>query len=97
VAGIYQSRTRDWEIPATFSFPLRAFHEKASQESVCGHHIVFGGSLNVILPSALVMGLLVTRCMLGSVVGLQPSRRTRCCVASWQPVQVANRSHPDGT
>jgi hypothetical protein len=33
------------------------------------------------LPSALVVGQPVTRCMLGSVVGLQPSVRTRCTVA----------------
>ena len=53
------------------------FHEKASQEVRLRTPHFFGGSLNVMLPSALFMGLLLTRCMLGSVVGLQPPRRTR--------------------
>jgi hypothetical protein len=53
--------------------------------------------MNAMLPSALLLGLLVARCMIGSVVGLQPSCRTRCVVAGWQPVHCTNRSHPDGT
>jgi hypothetical protein len=74
------------------------FHEKAMSSGPRADTIFsFGGSLNVRLPSALCLGLLVTRCMLGSVVGLQPSCRTRCVVASWQPVHCTNRSHPDGT
>ena len=50
VAGIYQSRTRDWEIPATFSFlPLRAF--AASREKLFSSSGFDGFELKVTVPT----------------------------------------------
>jgi hypothetical protein len=63
-------------------FPFAIFHEKAKSSGPFTDTIFsFRGPLNVMLPSALFMDLLVIRCMLGSVVGLQPSVRTRFSVA----------------